>query len=168
VQKILGLGKPLIAMINGYALAAGCLLALTCDLNVASEKAKFGWPEINIGLLGGMQLMVPLVGKVRAADICFTGRTITAQEAFSLGLVNRLASPERLKEETLTLAQDIAKKSPVALKFAKKALRVALEDGPRIATMQTLELNSLCFSSQDQKEGMKAFLEKREPSYIGM
>lgn len=167
VQKILGLGKPVIAMVNGHALGGGCLLALMSDLVVASEKAHFGWPEINVGLLGGMQLMVPLVGKVRAAELCFTGRAITAPEALSLGLVNRIVPPNRLQDETMGLALELAQKSPIALKLAKRALRTAFEDGPRIATMLQLELVSLCFSSLDQKEAMAAFLEKRKPVYAG-
>ncbi len=166
-QKILGLSKPVIAMVNGHALGGGCAIALTSDLIIASDKAKFGLPEINLGLLGGMHLMVHLVGRIRAAELCFTGRTLSAQEAFSLGLVNRVVPPGNLREMTISIAQDVAKKSPIALKFAKKALRTAFEEGPRFATMNQLDFNSLCFSSEDLKEGIQAFLEKREPMYSG-
>ncbi|MCA1815890.1 MAG: enoyl-CoA hydratase/isomerase family protein [Acidobacteria bacterium] len=162
--------KPVIAMINGFCLGGGCELAMSCDLRIASEKARFGQPEINLGIIpggGGTQRLTHLVGETKAMELILTGGMIDAQTAERIGLVNRVVPHEQLSDETLKLAAEIAEKSPVALRMAKEAVKTAaratLDEGLR----REIDLFALCFSSQDKDEGVRAFLEKREAEFKG-
>jgi enoyl-CoA hydratase len=162
--------KPVIAMINGFCLGGGCELAMSCDIRVASEKARFGQPEINLGLIpggGGTQRLPRLVGVGHAMRLILTGDMIGAAEAQSIGLVELVVPAEELRAKTLELAGKIAIKSPLTVKVAKEALRaserMSIEDG--IAYER--DLFCLCFSSADKEEGVKAFLEKRPAQWSG-
>jgi enoyl-CoA hydratase len=160
--------KPVIAAIDGYALGAGCEIALACDLRIASERAEFGQPEINLGLVpgfGGTQRLARLIGIGAAKDMVLTGRIVGAEEAGSLGLVNTVVKDEELLQKTEEKASLIAGKSPFALKLAKKLINEQQE------ILKGLERESVffaeCFSTEDHKEGILAFLEKREPKFTG-
>jgi enoyl-CoA hydratase len=156
--------KPFIAAVNGYALGGGCELAMACDIRVASETAKFGQPEINIGILpgfGGTQRLPRLVGKGRALEIILTGEMIDAQEALRIGLVNRVVAPDELLAVARQLAGKIAAKGLIALKLCKEAVGNGLEMDIAKACAYEAELFAYSFSTFDQKEGMGAFLEKR-------
>ncbi len=162
--------KPVIAMINGFCLGGGCELAMSCDLRIASEKARFGQPEINLGIIpggGGTQRLTNLVGESKAMELILTGEMIDAQTALALGLVNRVVPHEELETRTMELANLIAAKSPVALRMAKEAVKTAaratLDEGLR----REIDLFALCFSSKDKDEGVSAFLEKRKPEFTG-
>jgi len=162
--------KPVIAMINGFCLGGGCELAMSCDIRVASEKARFGQPEINLGLIpggGGTQRLPRLVGVGHAMRLILTGDMIGAAEAKEIGLVELVVPAEELRAKTLELAGKIASKSPLTLKVAKEALRaserLSVEDG----IVYERDLFCLCFSSADKEEGVKAFLEKRPAAWTG-
>ncbi len=162
--------KPVIAMVNGYCLGGGCELALACDLRIASERASFGQPEINLGIIpggGGTQRLTHLVGEGKAMELILTGEIIDAQTAFQIGLVNLVVPAADLEAKTLELANRIAEKSPVALRMAKEAVKTAsrstLDEGLR----REIDLFALCFSSEDKDEGVRAFLEKRKPEFKG-
>jgi enoyl-CoA hydratase len=162
--------KPVIAMINGYCLGGGCELAMSCDLRVASSKASFGQPEINLGLIpggGGTQRMPRLVGAGQAMRLILSGDRIAADEAKQIGLVDLVFPPEELRAKTLELAARIASKSPLTLKVAKEAIRaserLAVEEG----LLYERDLFCLCFSSKDKEEGVAAFLEKRPAVWSG-
>jgi enoyl-CoA hydratase len=162
--------KPVIAMINGFCLGGGCELAMSCDIRVASEKARFGQPEINLGIIpggGGTQRLPRLVGVGNAMRLILTGDMIGAAEAKEIGLVEIVVAPEELRAKTLELANKIASKSPLTLKVAKEALRASerlpVEDG----ITYERDLFCLCFSSADKEEGVKAFLEKRPAEWKG-
>lgn len=155
--------KPVIAAVNGFALGGGDELALACDIRIASKKARFGQPEIKLGITlgwGGTRRLARLVGPSKAKELIFTGAIIDAEEALKIGLVNKVVEPEKLMEEALTLAKDIAGKSPLTLKFAKH-----LVNDWENTTLEK-ETFSHCFSTHDQKEGMTAFIEKR-PALFG-
>ncbi|MFQ5762822.1 MAG: enoyl-CoA hydratase/isomerase family protein, partial [Candidatus Bathyarchaeia archaeon] len=167
---IAGMGKPVIAAVNGYAFGGGCELSLACDLVVASENAKFALPEINIGLIpggGGTQRLPRLVGARKAKELIFTGEPITAQQALELGLVNKVVPADKLMETVRELAGKLAAKSPAILKLAKAAVNHSMESTLTAGLGYEGELFSLCFSTEDQKEGVKAFLEKRKPAFKG-
>lgn len=156
--------KPFIAAVNGYALGGGCELAMSCDIRIASETARFGQPEVNIGTLpgfGGSQRLPRLVGKGRALEIILTGEMLDAQEAYRIGLVNKLASPSELIPAARLLARKMASKSLVALKLCKQAVVNGLEMDLDRACRYEADLFALSFATIDQKEGMSAFLEKR-------
>lgn len=162
--------KIVIAAINGYALGGGCELALACDLRVAAESAKFGQPEVNYNIIpgaGATQRLPHLIGFSRAKDLIFTGRIIDAQEAFQIGLVNRIAPYPQLMEETQKLAREILTKGPVALQFAKEAINSSLE----VPLQKGLDLEVSLFgkicATEDKNEGVDAFLEKRPPNFKG-
>ena len=162
--------KPVIAMINGFCLGGGCELAMSCDIRIASDKARFGQPEINLGLIpggGGTQRLPRLVGLGQAMRLILSGDMIPAPEAKEIGLVDLLVPHEELRAKTLELASKIAGKSPLTLKVAKEAVRasqrLAIEEG--IAYER--DLFCLCFSSSDKEEGVKAFLEKRPAQWTG-
>jgi len=168
--SIAGMGKPVIAAVNGYAFGGGCELCLACDLVVASENARFGLPEINIGIIpggGGTQRLPRLIGVRKAKELIFTGEPIKAEEALNLGLVNKVVPAEKLRETVLELAGKLASKSPVILKLAKAAVNHSMESTLAAGLGYEKELFSLCFSTEDQKEGVKAFLEKRKPAFKG-
>jgi enoyl-CoA hydratase len=161
---------PVIACVNGFALGGGCEIAMACDFVYASEEAKLGQPEINLGLVpgfGGTQRLARLVGKGRAKELCMTGRIITAQEAFHMGLVTRVFPGETLMEETMKTAAAIAKKGAVALRAMKHVIDNGFDVDLRNACALEADAFSLCFTSPDQKEGTAAFLEKRPPKFTG-
>jgi enoyl-CoA hydratase len=162
--------KPVIASVNGYALGGGCELAIACDLIVASERARFGQPEISIGIIpggGGTQRLARLVGTKRAKELIFTGDMISATEAERIGLINRVVPAEKLNEVVEELARKLIGKSPVMLRLAKAAVNQSMEVGLSAGLSYEFEAFALCFSTEDQKEGMSAFFEKRRPVYKG-
>lgn len=169
-SQIENLSAPTIAAVNGFALGGGTELALACDIRIASENAKFGQPEVNLGVMpgfGGTQRLPRIVGKGIASELIFTGEIIDANEAFRIGLVNKVVKPDKLMDESKSFARKIMSKGLVAVKLAKSAINqgmnVDLASGLKIEA----EAFSICFSTKDQKEGMTAFLEKREPKFKG-
>jgi enoyl-CoA hydratase len=169
-DQIRRIGKPIIAAVSGYAYGGGCELAMLCDMIVASETAKFGQPEINIGVMpgaGGTQRLTRAVGKYRAMEIVLTGEPIGAQEAYQLGLVNRVVPVELFLEEAKRLAAVVATKAPVALRLAKEAVNKSQELSLAEGIDFERRLFYLLFSTDDQKEGMRAFIEKRKPEWKG-
>lgn len=162
--------KPLIAAVSGFCLGGGCELAMTCDMIVASETARFGQPEIKIGVMpgaGGTQRLAHAIGKVKTMEMVLTGKFISAEEALDLRLINKVVPVEMYFQEALTFAREIAQMSPIAVRLAKEAVNRAFET-PLDEGLQFERKNFyLCFSSEDQKEGMKAFIEKRKPTYRG-
>jgi enoyl-CoA hydratase len=169
-DRIRRITKPVIAAVNGWALGGGCELAMTLDLIVAGEGAKFGQPEINIGVIpgaGGTQRLTRAIGKGKAMRMILTGDPITAREAHDAGLVALITQDELVVEDALALAASIAQKSPIGLRLAKEAVNAAYEMSLTDALAHERRLFYLLFSSEDQKEGMAAFLEKREPDFTG-
>lgn len=163
--------KPVIAMINGFCLGGGCELALSCDIRVASETARFGQPEINLGIIpggGGTQRLTRLVGEGKAMELILTGDMIDAQHAYNLGLVNLVVPTADLEAKTMELANRIAEKSPVALRMAKEAVKTAARANLDEGLRREIDLFALTFSSQDKDEGVRAFLEKRKPDFKGV
>lgn len=168
LDSIANLGKPVIAAINGYALGGGCEIAMCCDLRLASEKARFGQLEVNLGIIpgaGGTQRLPRLVGMTRAKELIFTGDVIDAQTALSIGLINKVVPPESLMEECRIMARKMLSKSGIALFYAKKAINSGADMGLPAALDFEERCFALCFTTEDQKEGMKAFLEKRKPVF---
>ena len=169
-DRIRRITKPVIAAVNGWALGGGCELAMTLDLIVAGEGAKFGQPEISIGVIpgaGGTQRLTRAIGKSKAMAMILTGESITAREAESAGLVAMITQDELCVEDALALAAKIAEKSPIALRLAKEAVNAAYEMSLTDALAHERRLFYLLFASDDQKEGMAAFLEKRTPDFTG-
>ncbi|HEX7313124.1 MAG TPA: enoyl-CoA hydratase-related protein [Pyrinomonadaceae bacterium] len=162
--------KPVIAMINGFCLGGGCELALSCDIRVASETARFGQPEINLGIIpggGGTQRLTRLVGEGKAMELILTGDMIDAQHAYNLGLVNLVVPAADLEAKTMELANRIAEKSPIALRMAKEAVKTAARANLDEGLRREIDLFALTFSSEDKDEGVRAFLEKRKPDFKG-
>ena len=162
--------KPIIAAVSGFALGGGCELAMTCDMIVASETAKFGQPEIKIGVMpgaGGTQRLTKAIGKVRAMEMVLTGKFISAEEAHSFGLVNMVVPIELYMVEALKLASTIAEMSPVAAMLAKEAVNRSFETHLDEGLHFERKNFYLAFASEDQKEGMQAFVEKRDPAFKG-
>lgn len=169
-DKVKNCKKPIIAAVSGFALGGGCELAMTCDIIIASETAQFGQPEINIGVIpgaGGTQRLTRCVGKYKAMEMILSGRPITAQEALQWGLVNKVVPVELCLDEAKALAKEIAKKPPIAVRLAKEAVLKTFDVPITEGLMFERKNFYTLFSSQDQKEGMKAFLEKRPASFIG-
>ncbi|MBP7605223.1 MAG: enoyl-CoA hydratase/isomerase family protein [Spirochaetes bacterium] len=167
-RKIELMEKPVIAAVNGYALGGGCELMMCCDIRIASTSARIGHPEVGLGItpgFGGTQRLPRLIGIARAKEFIFSEKVVSAEEAERVGLVNRVVAPEDLMDETLHLAGTIAMKSRHAVKYAKTAINRGIETD--IATGQAIErdLFGLCFASGEQKEGMAAFVEKRQPKF---
>lgn len=169
-QRIWALDKPLIAAVNGVALGGGCELAMSCDLIVAGESARFGQPEIKLGIMpgaGGTQRLARAVGPYRAMEMVLTGEPISAQDALKAGLVNRVVADDKVLDEAIQLAQVIGERPPVAVRLARQTLRLGIErtllEGLEIERRNYLML----YDTDDQKEGMEAFLEKRKPSFKG-
>src|SRR5688500_18161847 len=169
-DRIRKTSKPVIAAVNGWALGGGCELAMTLDLIVAGESARFGQREISIGVspgAGGTQRLTRAIGKSRAMAMILTGEPIAAAEAERAGLVARVAQDELVVEDALALAAKMAEKSPIALRLAKEAVNTAYEMPLTDALAYERRLFYLLFSSRDQKEGMAAFMEKRTPDFQG-
>ncbi len=169
-DRIEAFPKPVIAVINGYALGAGCEMAMACDLRVAAENARFGQPEVKLGIIpgfGGTQRLPRLIGKGRAKELIFTGEMIDAREAWRIGLVNRVVPAERLMEEARTVAAKMLDKSASAIRIAKEAIEFGMEMDFARATRFEADLFGLCFATADAREGLKAFVEKRPPKFPG-
>ena len=167
-RKIELMEKPVIAAVNGFALGGGCELAMCCDIRIASEKAKFGQPEVGLGItpgFGGTQRLSRLVGLGKAKELIFTADIIKADEALRIGLVNSVVAPELLMDEALKLANKIGSKGQLAVRYSKTALNRGYETDLETGMIIEKELFALCFATQDQKEAMSAFLEKREAKY---
>lgn len=168
IDRILACRKPIIAAVSGYALGGGCELAMMCDFIIAADTAKFGQPEINLGVIagiGGTQRLTKFVGKSKAMDMHLTGRFMDAEEAERSGLVSRVVPAKKLMEEANAAAQKIAEKSALTVKAAKEAVNRAYEMPLREGLLFERRLFHGLFATEDQKEGMKAFLEKREPQF---
>jgi enoyl-CoA hydratase len=162
--------KPLIAAVSGFCLGGGCELAMTCDMIIASESAQFGQPEIRIGVMpgaGGTQRLTRAVGKVKAMEMVLTGRFIPAEEALALNLINKVVPLGMQLREAARLAAEIAEMSPVAVQLAKEAVNRAFETPLDEGLLFERRNFYLCFTSEDQKEGMNAFIEKRKPQFQG-
>ncbi|MGD2115456.1 MAG: enoyl-CoA hydratase-related protein [Acidobacteriota bacterium] len=162
--------KPVIAMINGFCLGGGCELASSCDIRIASENARFGQPEIKLGLIpggGGTQRLPRLVGMGHAMRLILSGDMIPAAEAETIGLVEMVVPAEELREKTMELAAKIASMSPLTLRVAKEALRASERLGIEDGLPYERDLFCLCFSTEDMAEGVKAFLEKRQAEWTG-
>ncbi len=169
-DQILQIKKPVIAAVSGYCLGGGFELAMSCDLIISSNTAKFGQPEINLGVIpgaGGTQRLTRAVGKGIAMEMILNNRTITAEEALNLQLVNYVYSVEDYLTQTITLAQEIASRAPLAVQAAKKAINHSYEGSLSTGMQKEWELFINLFSTQDQKEGMQSFLEKRAAKWTG-
>lgn len=157
--------KPVIAAVNGYALGGGCEMAMACDIRVASEKAIFGMPEVSLGItpgFGGTQRMARIVGMSTAMDLILTGRNISAQEALDIGLVNHVYAADEMLEKAVELATLIASRPQVAVRQAKQSIRRGKHIDINTGVAYEAEAFGLCFSTEDQKDAMQAFLEKRK------
>lgn len=168
-DQLEGMGKPVIAAVSGFALGGGCELALACDIRIAGESAKFGQPEVNLGLIpgfGGTKRLSRLVGVGKAKEMIFTGDIINAKEAASIGLVNGVVKDEELMAKAEEMAMVIAQKSPIAVKMAKTLINEnqGIEEGLN----KEITLFAQCFATQDRLEGINAFLEKRKPRFKGI
>lgn len=167
-RKIENLDKPIIAAVNGFALGGGLELAMCCDIRIASTKAKFSQPEVGLGIIpgfSGTQRLSRLVGSGKAKELIYTGDTIKAKEAYEINLINKVVDPEELMKEAIIMAEKISSKSQLAIRYSKNAINKGYETD--IDTGISIEnyLFSLCFSNDDPKEGMSAFLEKREAKF---
>ena len=159
--------KIFIAGINGFALGGGCELAMACDIRIASTKAKFGQPEINLGLIpgfGGTQRLIRYVGLEKAKELILTGRIIEAEEAYTIGLVSKITDDDKLSEVTMDLANKIALKSREIVKYTKRIMNTYLENSDCYLSRES-DIFGMCFNLPDQKEGCSAFIEKREPIF---
>lgn len=169
-DEVAAFPKPTIAMVNGYALGGGCELALACDMRVAARSARFGQPEIRLGLIpggGGTQRLPRLVGAGRALRMILSGEAIDAEEAWRIGLVDMLTEDADLRNRTLELARTMAVSSPVALRLAKAAVAAAWETPLSAGLTMERELFITAFASDDRREGVAAFLSKRSPEFSG-
>ena len=169
-DRILDIKKPVIAAVSGWCLGGGNELAMSCDMIVASETARFGQPEINIGVIpgaGGTQRLTRAVGKAIAMEMVLNNRNLTAEEALQFGLVNRVVPVERCLEEALQLAAEIAGRAPLAVRLGKEAVNHAFESFLSDGLADERRSFYFLFSSEDQKEGMSAFIEKRPPEWKG-
>ena len=169
-NKIENMPKPVIAAINGFALGGGCELAMACDIRIASEKAKFGQPEVGLGIVpgfAGTQRLPRLVGKGRAKEILFTGEMFDAQEAYRIGLVNKVVAPEELMEAAKTMARKILKNAPYAVALCKAAVNLGLDVSLDAGQEYEATLFGVTCSTEDKKEVMGAFVEKRKATFTG-
>lgn len=167
-RKIELLQKPVIAAVNGYALGGGCELCMACDIRIASNKAKFGQPEVGLGItpgFGGTQRLARIVGMGMAKQLIFTGDIINSDEALRIGLVNKVIEPEELLNEAKKLANKIASNAPIAVKLCKEAMNRGIQADIDTGLMYETEAFGICFSTEDQKEGMSAFIEKRDKCF---
>jgi enoyl-CoA hydratase/carnithine racemase len=164
------LGKPVIAAINGFALGGGCETAMACTMRIAAEHARFGQPEVKLGLLpggGGTQRLPRLVGKGRALQLILTGETISAQEAYRIGLVNEVVSSASLINRTETILKQIMANAPIAVKFSLEAANKGVETSQSEGLALEASYFGICAATEDKKEGTSAFLEKRAPKFRG-
>jgi enoyl-CoA hydratase len=162
--------KPIIAAVSGFALGGGCELTMLCDMIIASETAKFGQPEIKIGVMpgaGGTQRLTRAVGKARAMEMVLTGKFISAEEAYQFGLVNKVVPVELYLQEAVKLAKEIAQMSPIAVQLAKEAVNKSYDSSLQEGLYFERKNFYMLFASEDQKEGMNAFIEKRAPVFKG-
>jgi len=169
-DAIRNLRTPLVAAVSGYCLGGGCELAMACDLIVASESARFGQPETSLGIIpgaGGTQRLTRAVGKATAMDVILSGRMLTAEEALAAGLVARVVAREAWLDEAKRIARDIASKGPVATRLAKEAVDRAYESTLQLGVEYERRALYLAFASEDAKEGLNAFAEKRRPEFKG-
>jgi enoyl-CoA hydratase len=169
-DTIRGLWTPLVAAVSGYCLGGGCELAMACDLIVASETARFGQPETSLGIIpgaGGTQRLTRAVGKATAMDVILSGRFLSAGEALAAGLVARVVAREAWLDEAKAVAREIASKGPVATRLAKEAIDRAYESALQLGLDYERRALNLAFASEDAKEGLKAFIEKRKPEFRG-
>lgn len=167
-NQIENLGKPVIAAVNGYALGGGCELALACHLRIASENAKFGQPEVNLGIIpgyGGTQRLARLIGKGKAMEMILMGNQVDAQEAYRIGLVNKVVKQHELMSAAESMAKTILSKGRVAIRLALKAVNMREETTLSEGQQLEAKLFSVCCGTEDFKEGTKAFLEKRNPIF---
>ena len=171
VTKVIsGMKKPVIAMIDGFCLGGGLEIAMSCDLRISSNRSKLGQPEINIGIIpgaGGTQRLTRLVGEGRAMELILTGRMINAEEALQYGILNFIFTPEELEEKTMELANTIASKSSYAVERAKRSVKAVAEMSLEKGLKYEQDLFIECFKSEDGKEGIKAFIEKRKADFKG-
>ena len=169
-DRIMSIEKPVIAAVSGWALGGGCEIALSCDMIIASETAKFGQPEITIGVIpgaGGTQRLPHAVGKVIAMEMILNNRTLTAQEALGFGMVNRVVPVSDYLDEALKLADEIASRAPIAVRTAKKMINASQELSLTDGLAEERQTFYKLFDTEDQKEGMQAFVEKRKPNWTG-
>jgi enoyl-CoA hydratase len=162
--------KPVIAMINGFCLGGGNELAIACDIRIGSETARFAQPEINLGIIcggGGTQRLARLLGEGRAMELCLSGDMIDAATAHKFGLLNHVFPPDQLEAEPLKFAEKIAEKAPIALQLTKEAVKFASRSNLDEGLRREVDLFAICFSTEDKKEGVAAFLEKRKPVFKG-
>jgi enoyl-CoA hydratase len=169
-DRLRRISKPVIAAVSGYALGGGFELAMACDMIVAGETARFGQPEINLGVIpgaGGTQRLTRAVGKALAMEVVLNGRYLSAEEGLHHGLVNWVVPPELVLEEAVRLASEIAARAPVAIRLAKESVNAAFETTLQAGLNHERRLFYMLFSTEDQKEGMDAFLNKRPPQWKG-
>ena len=169
-EAVWTLSKPTIAMVDGFALGGGTELALSCDIRIASDRAHFGPPEINLGLIpggGGTQRLCRLIGYGKAMEMVITGEMVSAQEALKIGLANKVVAPDELEDYTMDMAQNIARKSPYTVKVAKRAVRASLElpfsEGVLTERSEFVAL----FDTEDKEIGVQAFLQRKKPEWVG-
>jgi enoyl-CoA hydratase len=169
-DRIRKISKPIVAAVEGYCLGGGNELAMNCDIIIASETATFGQPEVNVGVIpgaGGTQRLTRVVGKYEAMEMILTGKSISAEEAHRIGLVNRVVPPESLMGEAKRVATEIASKPPISIRAAKEAILRAQDTTLEVGLELERKLFYMLFATEDGKEGMKAFLEKRKPNFKG-
>jgi len=169
-RRLAAIKTPMVAAVSGYALGGGCELALACDMIVAAEGATFGQPEIDLGIIpggGGTQRLARVLGKQRAMELVLTGRRFGAAEARDLGLVNRVVADAEWLDAALALAREVAEKPPIASRLAKQAVLVAEETALSPGLENERRLYELAMATEDRVEGMRAFLEKRDPEFEG-
>jgi enoyl-CoA hydratase/carnithine racemase len=169
-RRLAAIKTPMVAAVSGYALGGGCELALACDMIVAAESAKFGQPEINLGIIpggGGTQRLARVLGKQHAMELVLTGRRFGAEEAQAMGLVNEVAADDTWLDEAMALARTVAEQPPIASRLAKQAVLVAEETALSPGIENERRLYELAMATEDRIEGMNAFLEKRPPNFEG-
>jgi enoyl-CoA hydratase len=169
-DRIRKISKPMIAAVSGYCLGGGNELAMNCDIIIASETATFGQPEVSVGIMpgaGGTQRLTRVVGKYRAMEMILTGKSISAEEAYRVGLVNRVVPVESLMDEAKKVANEIVSKPPISVRAAKEAILKAQDTTLEVGLDFERKAFYLLFATEDGKEGMKAFLEKRKPTFKG-
>ena len=169
-RKIELLEKPVIAAVNGFALGGGCELSMACDIRIASSKAKFGQPEVGLGItpgFSGTQRLPRLVGIGKAKELIYTAAVINAEEAYRIGLVNAVVAPDELLDKALEMANAIATKAQLAVRYSKEAINRGIETDIETGIDIETSLFGMCFATADQKEGMEAFLQKRNPEFKG-